>query len=157
MRNEHGPRAALPHVTPIGDNCVSACARTAMAVQVRRTISPFRATYLDTERNSRSVRPFQMPRPFLAFGLKWTTQIAPMHPIRRTGPARSRSASMLGLTVPLPESAHLKSACRRVLAPTRRRSPPTLECGGTWLTGPATSGVCHYGRRSKHPSGCGHP
>jgi hypothetical protein len=112
MRNEHGPRAALPHVTPIGDNCVSACARTAMAVQVRRTISPFRATYLDTGPNSRSGRPFQMPRPFLAFGLKWTTQIAPMHPIRRTGLARSRSASMLGLTVPLPESALLKSACR---------------------------------------------
>jgi hypothetical protein len=44
--------------------------------------------------------------------LKWTTKIAPMHPIRRTGLARSRSASMLGLTVPLPESAHLKSACR---------------------------------------------
>ena len=105
-------RAALPHVTPIGDNFVSACARTAMAVQVRRTISPFRATYLDTEWNSRSVRPFQMPRPFLAFGLKWTTQIAPLHPIRRTDLARSRSASMLGLTVPLPESSLLKSACR---------------------------------------------
>ena len=58
MRNEHGPRAALPHVTPMGDNCVSACARTAMAVQVRRTISPFRATYLDTGPNSRSGRPF---------------------------------------------------------------------------------------------------
>jgi len=112
MRNEHGPRAALPHVTPIGDNCVSACARTAMAVQVRRTISPFRATYLDTGPNSRSGRPFQMPWPVLAFGLKWTKQIAPMHPIRRTGLARSRSASMLGLTVPLPESALLKSACR---------------------------------------------
>ena len=105
-------RAALPHVTPIGDNFVSACARTAMAVQVRRTISPFRATYLDTGPNSRSCRPFQMPRPFLALGLKWTTQIAPMHPIRRTGLARWRSASMLALTAPLPESAHLKSACR---------------------------------------------
>ena len=63
MRNEHGPRAALSYVTPIGDNCVSACARTATAVQVRRTISPFRATYLDTGPNSRSCRPFQMPRP----------------------------------------------------------------------------------------------
>jgi hypothetical protein len=105
-------RALVLHATPIGDNCVSACARTAMAVQVRRTISPFRATYLETGPNSRSSRPFQMPRPFLAFGLKWTTQIVPMHPIRRTGLAKSRSASMLGLTVPLPESAHLKSACR---------------------------------------------
>jgi len=103
MWNEHGPRAALPHVTPIGDNCVSASARTAMAEQVRRTTSPFRATDLDTGPNSRSCRLFQMPRPFLAFGLKRTTQIAPMHPIRRTGLAKSRSASMLGLTVPLPE------------------------------------------------------
>ena len=34
-----------------------------MAVQVRRTISPFRATYLDTGPSSRSCRPFQMPRP----------------------------------------------------------------------------------------------
>ena len=157
MRNEHGQRAALPHVTPIGDNCVSACARTAMAVQVRRTISPFRATYLDTGPNSRSGRPFQMPRPFLAFGLKWTTQIVPMHPIRRTGLARPSFATTLGLTLPLPESAHLKSACRGVLAPTRLPSSPTLECGRTWLTGPAASGVCRYGRRSKHPSGCGHP
>ena len=41
MRNKHGPRAAaLPHVTVTRVNCVSACARTAITVQVRRTISP---------------------------------------------------------------------------------------------------------------------
>jgi len=113
-----------------------------MTVQVHYAVS---ADSSGTGPNSRSCGPLQMPRPFQAFELESTTQIAPS--IRSDAQVCRGRVVRSFRTVPLPASAHLEplplSACAH--APTHTRMRPNMAHG-------ADRGVRRYTRRQGHPS-----